>query len=207
MNGRNAYATVASWSEAAGRVLSRVAGACALSGAALLTVACGQSTLPMEPGTPLTIQRAYCFAAPEFLQAQQERNRDDTLETLSTYDDVEPYVSTGTALTVGSRVGSVLASSALAVGILGAGGSIEMSRTASTALIASGAAAAVLSIGVCIVGEGEYARAVDVYNERIGRKGGAADREVPDKPDPADALENPEPKDAPKDEPKTYRSP
>lgn len=203
MNRRNAYAMMASWSNAAASALRRAAGVCALSGAALLTVACGQSTLPMEPGTPLTIQRAYCFAAPEFLQAQQERNRDDTLETLSTYDDVEPYVSTGTALTVGSRVGAVLAGSAMGVGILGAGGSIEMSRTASTALIASGAAAAVLSIGVCIVGEGEYATAVDVYNERIARKGGAADRELPDKPDPADALEQPEPKD----EPKTYRSP
>jgi hypothetical protein len=166
----------------------------AVIAAALLTGACGQSTLPMQAGAPLTIQRAYCFAEPEFVQAQQERNRDDTLEQLSTYDDVEPYLSTGTALRIGSRVGTVVAASTLGVGVLGAGGSIEMSRTASTALIASGAAVAVLSIGLCVVGEGQYAKAVDVYNERIARSGGAADRDRAKEPEAGESSDESESK-------------
>jgi hypothetical protein len=150
----------------------------------LLSVACGQASLPMEPGAPLEMKRAYCFANPTFLQARRERNRDDTLEQLSRYKDVEPYVSTGTSLTIGSRVGGVIGTSALILGLLGADGSMKMSQTTSTALIASGASAAVLSTVLCIVGEGKYATAVEVYNDRLSKKGGAADQ------DDADASES-----------------
>jgi len=73
-----------------------------------------------------------------------------------------------------------------------------MSRGTSTALIASGASLAVLSIVLCVVGEGKYATAVEVYNEHIAGPGGAEEQDEPSESDGSDTSAEPEPKSSDK---------
>jgi hypothetical protein len=139
-----------------------------------MAAAC-QPALQMDPGTPIVIKRGYCFANTAYVQAGRERNPADTRTQLAKYEEAKPHVTSGRILSVSSGIGAVAGGSMVGIGLAGAMGSPEMPKGASTALIASGAALAALSIGLCIVGEGQYESAVEAYNARLLTKGAATD--------------------------------
>jgi hypothetical protein len=147
----------------------------ALLALASFSAAC-QPTLQMVPGSPVEIKRGYCFANTAYVQARRERNPGDTLTKLSKYKEAQPHVTSGRIMTFSSGVSAVAGGTMLGLGISAAAfDSPEMSQSTSTALIATGAALAVLSVGLCIVGEGQYESAVEAYNARLLTEGAAPD--------------------------------
>jgi len=130
---------------------------------------CMQSTLPMVPGVPVTVQRGYCFVPTQFAQRGKQLNRSDTLETLATYEQSKPYVAAGNTYDVGSYATGIVGAGLITAGALGASDTIQMTRGTSTGLIASGAALAVFSLVLCGVSEGKYVTAVVAYNARVAK--------------------------------------
>lgn len=128
---------------------------------------CMRSTLPMVPGVPITVERGYCFVSTQFTQRGKQLNRGNTLDTLETYPQSEPYVSAGNSYDVASFVTGFAGAGLVTAGALGASDTVQMTRGTSTALIATGAAMTVFSLVFCGVAEGKYASAVDVYNAQV----------------------------------------
>lgn len=146
----------------------------------LASFGCSNPTLKMEPGTPIEMKRGYCFVAPEYIQARRARDRGDTLEQLSRYKETAPHVSRGDWLRVGGFASSVVGISAGTAGVLGRTKDIDMDENTATILLASGIALQVVGIGLCIAAEGQFASAVEVYNEKIVPTGGARDTDDSD---------------------------
>jgi hypothetical protein len=131
----------------------------------------------MEPGVPIVRKPGYCFVSTEYVQNGRARNPSDTLDQLAQYSEVRGHVSAGNGFALTSKLTGIAGTTALTFGILGATGGMNMERGVTTALIASGAAAGVISVVTCVMAEGQYATAVDIYNGRIATHGAAQDLE------------------------------
>jgi len=131
---------------------------------ALSSVACGQATLPMQPGLPLEIHRGYCFVDTTYSQRGETRNRSDVMKHLSRYPESRPHLETGNTLAIGSIAAWLATTAGIITWDLADGGQIKMSDGDKTALLATTAGVGVLGIVLCLTSDGQYATAAELYN-------------------------------------------
>jgi hypothetical protein len=137
--------------------------------AACLLAGCAQPNRRMQAGKPIEVNRGFCFVHTKYKQDGQEVNWDDTTRKLARYEDSGPHVSAGNSWAIGSIAAAVVATPALMVGSWAKRDVIDMDDDASTALLAGGIVVGVGGIVMCVISDGQYATAGDVYNERLTR--------------------------------------
>ena len=128
--------------------------------------ACAGTTARVRPGVPMQAEPGYCFMITQFKQGGQRVNRGDALHRLANNEKSSSAATAGQVLDIGSRVLGVAGGITLGLGIGAKASDAEMSEGTSTGLIIGGAAAAVASLVMCAVGEGQYMKAADLYSEQ-----------------------------------------
>jgi hypothetical protein len=140
--------------------------------------ACVPSPVPMRPGIPVEVRRGYCFVPTEFTQRGVTVDRDSVMKRLARNSDSAPYVSDANAIAVGSIGATIVGTTTLGLGFLGRGETVKMSDGTTTALIGTGIGVGVLSWVLCITADGQYASAVEVYNQRFRRDRSESDEDA-----------------------------
>jgi hypothetical protein len=121
----------------------------------------------MGVGTPLEVNKGFCFVHTSYEQDGEKLNWDDTVKKLGRRRESAPYVSAGNSWALGSIAAAVVATPAMFVGSWAKRDLIDMDEDASTALLAGGVVVGIGGIVMCVVSDAEYARAGEAYNERL----------------------------------------
>ena len=137
---------------------------------------CAQSTTRMQVGEPIKVNRGVCLANTSYEQGGKRLNWNDTTHKLSQFKVSEPHISAGNAWAIGSIVAAALSTPAIIVGADGRQGTIDMDQDLASGLLVGGIIVGVAGLVMCVVSDGQYAKAGDAYNEHLGKTEGGDDR-------------------------------
>jgi hypothetical protein len=130
----------------------------------LLTLtACG-SSLKMQWGEPLEVNRGYAFDNTRFNQRGKEVDRSHVKAELQEYEESAPAMKRGKSFETGATIARGAGLLGLALGAT----FLQTETEGAVPLMAVGGAFLGLSIGLSFAAEGNYVEAVERYNERVG---------------------------------------